>query len=143
MKLKLKLITALVLMLSACSGDAAGPNASRLGRYRLRTLNGRAVPTIQTENANARMEFLSGTLRLNSDNTFTDSTEIRITPMFRGEPLPGGEVRHYYDVAWGLLNISGDTVYLSSIRGERYHMVFQASGSLTQELAGNVLQYRR
>jgi hypothetical protein len=138
-----RLIVMTVLLLAACGDDGTGPEAERFGRYVLRSLNGRAVPTVQTENANARMEFLSGSLRLNADQTFTDSTEVRITPMFRGEPLPGGEVRHYYDVAWGLQRISGDTVYLTSIRGEKYHMVFQATGSLTQQLAGNTLQYKR
>jgi hypothetical protein len=138
-----RILLALCVLAASCGDDASGPESSRFGRYVLRSLNGNNVPTIQAENANARLEFLSGSLRINSDNTFTDSTEIRVTPMFRGDPLPGGEVQHYYDVAWGLHRISGDTVYFSSIRGERYHMVFQASGTLTQELAGNRLQYRR
>ena len=139
----MKQLAILLSLLVIGCGDASGPETSHFGRYVLRTLNGKAVPTIQSENANGRLEFLSGSLRINSDNTFTDSTEIRVTPMFRGEPLPGGEVQHYYDVAWGLHRISGDTVYLTSIRGEHYFMVFQASGSLTQQLSGNLLQYRR
>lgn len=139
----MKRLWILACVLAIGCSDASGPDASRYGRYVLRTVNGNTVPTVQSENANGRLEFLSGSLRINADNTFTDSTEIRVTPMFRGEPLPGGEVQHYYDVAWGLHRISGDTVYLSSIRGERYFMVFQASGSLTQDLSGNRLQYRR
>jgi hypothetical protein len=131
------------LLLASCGDDGTGVDGGRFGRYRLRTVNGTAVPAIQNETANGRLEFLSGNLRLNSDGTFTDSTEIKVTPMFRGEPLPGGEVQHYFDVAWGLHRISGDTVYLQSIRGERYFMVFQAAGSLSQTLGATTLQYRR
>jgi hypothetical protein len=129
-------------VLASCNDDAAGVNDTRFRRYTLRSIDGRPVPTIFQENANSRLEFLSGALRLNTDGTFTDSTELRVTPMFRGQPLPGGEVQHYYDVAWGLHRISRDTVYLSSLRGEEYHLVFQAAGSLTQQLGGGLLNYR-
>ena len=141
--MKPTVLLAMLLITTACNDETTGVKDDRFGRYTLRTMNGRPVPAIQNETANGRLEFLSGALRLNADNTFTDSTEIRVTPMFRGSPLPGGEIRHTYDVAWGLHRISGDTVYLSSIRGERYFMVFQAAGSLRQQLAGTDLQYRR
>lgn len=135
-------IILLMALLAACNDDSVGVDDTRFRRYTLRSINGRPVPTIFQENANSRLEFLSGALRLNADGTFTDSTELRVTPMFRGQPLPGGEVQHYYDVAWGLHRISHDTVYLSSLRGEEYHMVFQAAGSLTQQLGGGLLNYR-
>ncbi|HEY0305699.1 MAG TPA: hypothetical protein VGC44_12005 [Longimicrobiales bacterium] len=131
-----------VVALTSCNDDAVGVNDPRFRRYTLRTIDGRAVPTIFQETANSRLEFLSGAFRLNADGTFTDSTELRVTPMFRGQPLPGGEVQHYYDVAWGLHHISHDTVYLSSLRGEEYYMVFQASGTLMQQLGGGLLNYR-
>ena len=141
MKCILKLVLPL-LIVTACNDDAVGVNDTRFRRYTLRSIDGRAVPTIFQENANSRLEFLSGALRLNADGTFTDSTELRVTPMFRGQPLHGGEVQHYYDVAWGLHRISHDTVYLSSLRGEAYYLVFQAAGSLTQRLGGGLLNYR-
>lgn len=131
------------MLLAACTADTAGPENTRLGRYRLSSIDGENVPTIYMESANSRMEFLSGALRLNQDGTFTDSTEVRVTPMYQGRPLVGGEVVHRYDVAWGLQRMSGDTVYLDSVRGEHYFMVFQASGTLMQELAGSLLLYRR
>jgi hypothetical protein len=131
------------LAVAACGGDSTAPQDSVYARYTLNTIDGRRVPTIFQETASGRLEFLSGALRLKEDGTFTDSTEIRVTPMFHGEPLQGGEVIHRYDVAWGLHRLSGDTVYLSSVRGEQYFMVVQASGSLSQELAAAVLTYRR
>ena len=133
----------LALVCAAACSDSAGPEDSHLGRYRLLTIDGRDVPAIMLENANSRLEFLSGSLRLNADGTFTDSTEIRVTPMFRGQPLPGGEVVHRFDVAWGLYRTSRDTVYFDSVRGEHYFMVRTAGGSLVQELVGSILHYRR
>lgn len=143
MKAGMLLTAVMALLLSGCGDDIASPNTARFGRYLLNSIDGRPVPTIYLESANSRLEFLSGALRINEDGTFTDSTEIRVTPMFRGEPTPGGEVVHRYDVAWGLHHISGDTVYLNSLRGEHYFMIVQASGSLTQELVGQRLHYRR
>ena len=131
-----------LLLLNSCS-DVVDPVTSRYARYLLRAIDDRQVPTIYLETANSRLEFLAGALRLNQDGTFTDSTEIRVTPMFRGQPIAGGEVIHRYDVAWGLHKFAGDTVYLTSLRGEHYHMVFTASGSLTQELVGARLLYRK
>ena len=131
-----------VIVLASCGTDAVGVDNSRYRRYTLRSIDGRNVPTVFQETVNSRLEFLSGALRLNPDGKFTDSTELRVTPMFRGQPLQGGEVQRYYDVAWGLHRMAGDTVYLSSLRGEEYFMVFQAAGSLTQQLGGGVLNYR-
>lgn len=136
------LVTALALVsLSACAGDTAEPESSRLGRYRMRTINGKPLPGIVLETATARLEFLNGSVRLNADKTFTDSTELVSTPMYQGAPLPGGEVVHRIDVAWGLYRISADTVYFDSLRGEHYYMVFQVAGPLVQELAGSTLVY--
>jgi hypothetical protein len=129
--------------LSACAGDSSGPQGDRYGRYTMRTINGKPLPAIVLETANARLEFLAGSVRLNADQTFTDSTELVSTPMYQGAPLPGGEVQHRNDVAWGLFRISGDTVYFDSLRGEHYYMVFQIAGPLVQELAGSRLVYTR
>jgi hypothetical protein len=142
MKRSISALALLVLLGAACNDDTVGVDDPRYRRYTLRSIDGRAVPTIFQENANSRLEFLGGSFRLNADGTFTDSTELRVTPMFRGQPLAGGEVQRYYDVAWGLHRISRDTVYLSSLRGEEYFMVFQAAGSLTQHLGGAILNYR-
>jgi hypothetical protein len=142
MNTKPRLALIALVTLAACS-DSSGPDSSSYGRYVLRSVNGRAVPVIYQETATARLEFLSGALRLNQDGTFTDSTEIRVTPMFQGQPLQGGQVVHRFDVAWGLHTVTADTVYLTSTRGEHYFMLINASGSLSQELAGSSLLYRK
>lgn len=135
-------LLALACVVAAC-GDSAGPDAGRNGRYVLRTINGQRLPAVVQETASGRLEFFSGALRLNTDMTFTDSTDLKVTPMFMGAPLVGGEVVRRTDVAWGLYHISGDTVYFDSLRGEHYFMVFQVAGPLNQNLAGAILFYQK
>lgn len=138
------IVLAVLLGAAACNSDATGPGAGRYGRYTLRSINGNALPAVVVENDNARLEFLSGALRLNPDQTFTDSTDLKVTPLYRGEPIAGAEIRRTTDVAYGLFRIAGDTVYFDSLRGEHYSMLFQVAGtSLNQELAGAVLLYRK
>lgn len=128
---------ALLLTFASCS-DASGPGSSRLGRYTLRKINGADLPGIVAENSVAKLEFLSGALRLNTDGSFTDSMDLKVIP------LQGGDIRRLTDVASGSFTISKDTVYFHSVRiGEEYHMVFQTAGSLTQELGGSILVYRK
>ena len=124
------------LLAPSCVNDAISPTEARLGRYTLRTINGDVVPALVFENNSARLEFESGALRLNRDNSFTDSTDVFVA--FRT-----GEIRRTTDVAAGIYRFAGDTVYFDSTRGEHYFMVFQIAGSLTQELAGARLVYRK
>jgi hypothetical protein len=130
------LIAASLIAPSGCVNDAVSPTEARLGRYTLRTINGDLVPALVFENNSARLEFEGGALRLNRDNSFTDSTEVFVT-------FKTGEVRRTTDVAAGIYRFAGDTVYFDSTRGEHYFMVFQIAGSLTQELAGARLVYRK
>jgi hypothetical protein len=90
------------------------------------------------------LEFLRGAVRLNSDHTFTDSTELKVTPLFHGATLQGGEVQQRFDVQYGLYRLAGDTVYFDSLTDEHYFMVLQAAGPLVQDLKGvATLVYRR
>ena len=127
----------LLLVITAGCVDPAGPNELRFGRYTLRRMNGDALPGILIENSIARLEFLSGALWLHRDGTFADSTNAKVTA------LTSGTVKMVNDVAAGTFRIARDTLYLNSTRGEHYHMVFQAAGSLTQELSGSTLVYRK
>ena len=134
---KLATSLAVLLVTGACASDAYGPDYDRYGRYVLSTINGDELPALISETWVSRLEFLGGSLRLNRDYSFTDSTDVRVTP------LTGGSVRRTTDVAAGTFRFSRDTLYLDSTRGEHYHMVFQIAGSLTQQLAGSVLVYRK
>lgn len=130
----LSLLTA--LLLSACI-DTTGVDDLRYGHYTLDRMNGMALPGTLISNSIARLEFLSGSLWLHRDGNFSDSTKARVTS------VKDGTVQLVTDVAAGTYRIAGDTLYLNSTRGEHYHMVFQAAGSLTQELSGSTLVYRK
>ena len=125
-----------VLLLGACV-DATAPEELRYGRYTLRRMNGEDLPGALVVNSVARLELVSGALRLNRSGDFNDSTQIRLTE------LSTGAVRMITDVAAGTFRMEGDSVFFSSTRGEEYHMVFQLAGSLHQELNGSLLVYRK
>lgn len=130
----LSLLTA--LLLSACI-DTAGVDDLRYGHYTLDRMNGMALPGTLISNSIARLEFLSGSLWLHRNGNFSDSTKARVTSVREGTS------QLVTDVAAGTYRIAGDTLFLNSTRGERYHMVFQAAGSIMQELSGSTLVYRK
>ena len=123
-----------VVLLIGCYEEVGGPAPTIFGRYSLRTVDGEAVPVILTDIPNFKVELMTGTIFLNADNTFTDSTQIRRTD--------GQVARIVTDVAHGSFVRSGDIIDLSSTRGERYSMTI-ADRTLTQNLSGNILLYRK
>lgn len=129
---------------AACTGDPTGEDASRLvGRYTLSAIDGKPLPGIVREDANRRWEYHAGTLRLNSDLTFIDSTTVSLTRLFLGEPIPDLPVLRYVDAVWGLYSLPGDTIYMHSLRNERYTMLVHSSGALMRDQAGVAIAYRR
>ena len=123
-----------VLLLAGCYEEVGGPSPTIFGRYSLRTVDGEAVPVILTDIPNFKVEIMTGTIFLNADNTFTDSTEVRRTD--------GQVARIVTDVAHGSFVRTGDTIDLNSTRGEHYSMTI-ADRTLTQNLGGNILLYRK
>ena len=123
-----------LLLLIGCYEEVGGPAPTIFGRYSLRTVDGQAVPVILTDIPNFKVEIMTGTIFLNADNTFTDSTEIRRTD--------GQVARIVTDVAHGSYVRTGPTIDLSSTRGEHYSMTL-ADRTLTQNLGGNILLYRK
>jgi hypothetical protein len=126
---------AAVFLLAACQEDNTAPVETTVyGRYVLRTLDGDVVPAVFTDATNFKIEIMKGVVTLNTDHTFTDSTDVRRTE--------GTLVRRVIDVAAGTFAQNGGVVTFSSTRGERYTMTF-ADRTLTQNLGGSILVYRR
>lgn len=74
-------VLALVFSAAAC-GDDDGPTgapANITGTYPLRSVNGDDVPTTILEVPGYKFEILSGSLVLNSNNTFTEQATFRET----------------------------------------------------------------
>lgn len=124
------------LLFTACA-ETAAPDTALFGRYTLRSINGAQPPAHVYENAVARIEFLSGAIHLSQDLSFVDSTRLRVSR------TSDGATQLTVDVASGNFRFAGDTVHLTSLRGESYYMTFSSSGSLVQLLLGNVLVYRK
>ena len=104
------------------------------GRYVLRTLDDQPVPATYADQPNFKLEFMRGVVVLREDLSFTDSTEIRRTE--------NQIARRTVDVAEGSYTRAGNTINLSSTRGERYSMTF-GGRTLTQSLGGVTLTYRK
>jgi hypothetical protein len=124
-------------VLAGCYSETSEPESFTLhGRYTLRTVDDQPLPAVMADQPNLRIEFLRGVVTLNPDLSFTDSTEVRRTESTL--------VRRVIDVAFGTYAQSGDVVNLNSTRGEHYSMtVRNVNQSLTQQLAGSVLIYRK
>jgi hypothetical protein len=122
------------VLLAGCYEEIGGPGPTIFGRYSLRSVDGEAVPVIMSEVPNFKLEIMTGTILLNNDNTFTDSTEMRRTD--------GQVARIVTDVAHGNFVRTGDVIDLSSTRGEHYSMTI-AQRTLTQNLGGSILVYRK
>ena len=129
--------TMLVVILAAvgCFHDSTAPiPVSIHGRWLLKSMDGAPVPQVYAEVTNFKVEIVRGTLVLREDNTFADTTDLRRTE--------NQVLRRVIDVAEGTFVQAGDTVKLTSTRGERYFMIF-ANQSLTQNLGGRILLYKR
>jgi hypothetical protein len=130
-------ILALSLVTATCT-DTTAPEHLRTGRYTLARINGQALPAPVHETAVARLDFHRGELRLETDATFTDVTDLKVTPK-----AANGTIVQRSDTARGVYRFVGDTVFLDSTRDEHYYMVFQAAGSLQQVLGESTLVYRK
>ncbi|MGQ0561758.1 MAG: hypothetical protein ACT443_07790 [Gemmatimonadota bacterium] len=126
------------MLIAAACVDTTAPERQYLGRYLLSRINGQSLPAPVHETTVARLDFLRGELRLNSDNSFTDITDLKVIPK-----ASGSETHTASDTARGTYRLVGDSVFFESTRDEHYFMTFQAAGSLVQELAGSILIYRK
>ena len=131
-------LLALSLTFGAACSDITESDPSRAGRYVLARINGEMLPILFIETPIARLYFLRGELRLNKDQTFTDITDMRLEPK-----SSGSSITFPSDTTKGSYRLAGDTVVLTTTQAQQYRMVFQASGSLQQELVGNMLTYRK
>lgn len=66
----------LVAFTAACS-DSTGPEASVTGTYTLRSINGANVPVVVYQEGTYREEVQSGSITINSNNTFSATHTIR------------------------------------------------------------------
>ncbi len=113
-------------LLTACGddGDATGTGGTSIfGTYTLQTVNGSSLPFVVIQVGNDKLEITAGSVRLNSDNTYSISISLRLTE--------AGTVTTETDTGAGTYTASGSTIQFSdSGDGE---------GPFTGSISGNTL----
>ncbi len=107
-----------VSLLTGC-GDATGPEAIA-GNYALRTINGQDLPFILVQVLSDKIEITAGSVRINSDNTYSTSVTVAITE--------GGTTTSETGTSTGTYTLNGTAITFTS-EGETF------TGSIT----GNTL----
>ena len=125
MRKLLFLLLAVLLPLSACGDD--GPtetSESAVGTYALVQVNGSNLPALFAQDANGKVEVLSGTFTVRSDKSYTETLNGRSTPI-------SGVVQTFSVTENGTYSVSGSTVQFQPSDG----------GSYSGTLSGNSLSY--
>jgi hypothetical protein len=125
------------MSLAACS-DSTGPDntAEAAGVYLLQTIDGQNLPVIVDQQGQDMAEVTAGTVTLDTDLSFDDVTELRITE--------GGVVTTESDVVAGTWTMTGNTVRLNPGNASAdYTMSWDGADQLTQLFNGFTLVYRR
>ena len=127
----------IAVSLAACSGDSTGPDLDELaGEYILFTINGQSLPVIVDQFGNDIVEITQGSVSLESNGTFDDVTQLRITE--------SGAVSTEVDVTQGTWEAVGTTVTFRPTDGSgTYTMTWDGQLRLTQLFTGLTLVYER
>jgi hypothetical protein len=74
------------VLLLGCGDDPVEPQVSVAGSYAMQTINGNSLPAVAEQNASKKREFMSSTLVLKADKTYSHEQTIRETPLPNGSP---------------------------------------------------------
>jgi hypothetical protein len=119
--------------IAACS-DSTAPR-SFVGAFALVAVNGTAPPVIIAQDATGTLEVTGGRITLNSDMTFRDSTEFRVTDSNNVSTIES-------DVVTGTYTTSGSTATLTPTGDAPYDLTL--SGNTLTQTAGNLtITYNR
>lgn len=83
-------------VLTACGGHdatAPDPSAAVVGSYLLTRINTSTIPGVYYQDASIKIEFLSGSMSLRSDRSYTQNVSVRATDLTTGAvtTVPGVE----------------------------------------------------
>ncbi len=112
-------------LLTACGddGDSMGTGGTSIfGTYALQTIDGTSLPFVLIQIGNDKIEVSAGSVRLNSDNTYSISISLRLTT--------AGTVTTETDTGAGTFTASGSTIQFSPGDG---------SNAFTGSISGNTL----
>ncbi len=116
----------LALLLAACGEDSNSPtgtdDTSIFGTYALQTILGESLPLIALEEGDDKLEITAGSIRLNSDDTYSRSVTTRLTQ--------SGNVTTDVFTVTGTFTANGSTLQFSGSGDE---------GPFTGSISGNTL----
>jgi hypothetical protein len=125
---------ACLTLAAACGGDSTGPGASPVGSYSLRTLNGQIGPWTISQTATQRIEWLSSTVTLNGDGTYSENTQLRTQT--------SSSTTTSTVAALGTYIVNGNAVTTTTTSGGR--LTYAWSGNtLTATVTGAVAVFQR
>ncbi len=99
------LIVALAVSLLTGCGDSTGPEAIA-GNYTLRTINGQDLPFLIVQVLDDKIELTAGSLRINSDNTFSANLTLATTD--------GGATTSETETTTGTYTLNGTALTFTS-----------------------------
>jgi hypothetical protein len=123
--------------LGACHDSAASSDAdAAVGVYALQTVDGQPLPAVISQQGNDIAEIIQGTVTLEANRSFEDSTILRLTI--------SGVVSSETDATAGEWSLNGRTVQFSpNDSSGLYAMTWDGQDQLTQIFNGFTLVYRR
>lgn len=132
------LLFAAFVVAGACKDSTPPPPPDpMIGDYVLRAIDGNPPPQIVQEDTSARYSILYGIVRLKSDKSFVDSTDVQVV-------YSSGQVDNSSDVAHGSWAVRNDTLFLAPVGSDSYSMRVTVHGlELTQDFGGIALVYRK
>jgi len=94
-----------VSLLTGC-GDATGPEAIA-GNYTLRSINGQDLPFLIIQVLADKIEITAGSVRINSDNTYSASVTVTITE--------GGTTTSETETSTGTYTLNGTSITFTEV----------------------------
>ena len=127
---------------AACSDDSNSPNAQHVGSYPLVSVSGDPVPSVLFTSGTYTLEVVSGTLTLNSNNTYNESLVYRETDNGTSTTSPPVNCP-------GTYTINGNTITLNATEtvdcdAGPYTATFSGGNTVTVDYGeGFIALYRR
>jgi hypothetical protein len=117
--------TVAAIGLTACGGDASGPNVSNtpVGSYTISTVNGKALPAAIFSETDYKLEVTSGSLVLTTDGKYSTVTTTRQT-------VPDN-VSIFVDSTGGTWVLSGSQVQFTDAQDSSKVSAAWGNGQLT------------
>ena len=137
-----RLFCSLILLVAAgtaCGDGGTGPKGSLTGTYALSTVDSRSLPIVFYEDADYKVEILSGSFAVTGASTFTETIAVRETDSTG--PLVTTAV------CAGTYTRSGNSLTLTEPEtnecGGTYSAAWNGSNTLSVDYGGVVAVYKR